>query len=166
MSILLTAIGATSAALLELSLFPYLQLGGASPHLVAALAVIVAIAWGFEAGVTWAVAGGFTLDVLAGRPLGSTVFALLIVTGGALGFARGLMRLRAVAPVIAVPGLTLIYSVLLLFLMSSLRAPIPVADAGAALGPGLAYDFVLGLLLGPLVVAIHDRRLAVERVDW
>jgi rod shape-determining protein MreD len=166
MSILLTAIGATVAALLEFSLFPYLQLGGAVPHLVAALAVIVTIAGGFEIGMTWAVAGGVALDVLAGRPLGMSVFVLLLVAGGALAFARGLMRLRAVAPIVAVPGLTFVYSILLLFLMSTLRSPIPVPDPVTAVAPGIAYDFLVGLVLGPLVVAVHDRRIAEERVDW
>jgi hypothetical protein len=32
--------------------------------------------------------------------------------------------------------------------------------------PGAAYDAVLGVLFGPLIVSIRDRRGLEERVDW
>lgn len=32
--------------------------------------------------------------------------------------------------------------------------------------PGVIYDAVLGVFLGPLIVNAHDRQLVVERVDW
>jgi hypothetical protein len=41
-----------------------------------------------------------------------------------------------------------------------------VADPIGTFVPGALYDGVLGLILGPLVVSIHDRRTQVERVDW
>jgi hypothetical protein len=32
--------------------------------------------------------------------------------------------------------------------------------------PGLVYDVVLAAVVGPLIVAVRDRRLEQERVDW
>jgi hypothetical protein len=32
--------------------------------------------------------------------------------------------------------------------------------------PGAVYDAVLGAVIGPLTVAVHDRRMEQERVDW
>ena len=83
MTLLLAAVGATVAALFELTVTTYLRVGGVQPHLVLVLAVIVTIAVGLEAGLVWAFVGGLALDVLAQRPLGSTAFALLLCVGGA-----------------------------------------------------------------------------------
>jgi hypothetical protein len=32
--------------------------------------------------------------------------------------------------------------------------------------PGAVFDAALGALVGPLAIAIHDRRMEQERVDW
>ena len=49
---------------------------------------------------------------------------------------------------------------------NALRATIPVTDPIAAILPGAIYDAVLAGLIGPLAVAIHDRRADEDRVDW
>src|SRR4029077_1130282 len=65
MTQLFAAIGATAAALIELSLVPYLRIGDAHPHPVLVFGVIWTIAVGLEAGLVWAVVGGVVLDSLA-----------------------------------------------------------------------------------------------------
>ncbi len=166
MTLLLAAVGAVLTALLELSVGPYLRIGDASLHPVLILAVVVAIAISLEAGLVWAFVGGLALDVLAQRPLGSTTFALLLCVGSASVLARSFARLRPVVPVVAVFILSLGYSMILFVVLGALSAPIPIADPVAALFPGAVYDAVVGAVVGPLTVAVHDRRAAEDRVDW
>jgi rod shape-determining protein MreD len=166
MTLLLAAVGATVTALLELSVGPYLRVATAQPHLVLILGVVVTVALGLEAGLTWGFLGGLVLDVLAQRPLGSTAFALLLCVGGAYIAGRISARLR---PIITIPAtllLSLLYSMTLFLAFNALRATIPVADPAGAILPGAVYDAVLAALIGPLVVSIHDRRASDDRVDW
>ncbi|MBI2763142.1 MAG: rod shape-determining protein MreD [Chloroflexi bacterium] len=166
MTQLLAAIGATVAALLELSLVPYLQIGDAHPHPVLVFGVIWTIVAGMESGLVWAVVGGVMLDSLAARPLGASVFALVIAVGISVLISRTVIRIRPIAPVIAVPIVSLVYSMILLNLIAAIRPPVSVTDPVAALMPGAAYDAVLGLLFGPLALSIRDRYRPEERVDW
>lgn len=166
MTLLLAAVGATVAALFELTVTTYLRVGGVQPHLVFVLAIIVTIAVGLDAGLVWAFVGGLALDVLAQRPLGSTAFALLLCVGGASIFGRVFSRLRPIAPIIATLILSIVYSMTLFALFSALHAPLPVADPLSVIAPAAVYDAILAMLIGPLAVSIHDHRAQVERVDW
>lgn len=166
MTLLLGAVGAVVTALLELTVTPYLRIGTAQPHFVLVLGVIVAIAVGFETGLVWAFVGGLALDVLAQRPLGSTTFALLLCVGGASILARSLARLRPVVPILAVFLFSLGYSMILFATFGALGAPPPTDDPFSMVVPGAVFDAVLGVLIGPLAVAVHDRRMEQERVDW
>ena len=166
MSLLLAAVGATVAALLELSVGPYLRVATSQPHLVLVFGVVVTVALGIEAGLAWGFVGGLVLDVLAQRPLGSTAFALLLCVGGAHVLGRLVSRLRPIVPIPATFILSVLYSMTLFLAFNALRATIPVADPAGAILPGAVYDAVLAALVGPLAVSIHDRRVAEERVDW
>jgi len=166
MTLLLAAVGAVLTALVELSVVPYLRIGDATLHPVLVLGVVLTIAFGLEVGLVWAFVGGLALDVLAQRPLGSTAFALLVCVGAAYVLARSFSRLRPIVPIVSVFILSLGYSMILYFILGALHAQIPVADPVAALFPGAVYDAILGAAIGPLVVTIHDRRAAEERVDW
>ncbi|MEO8463687.1 MAG: rod shape-determining protein MreD [Chloroflexota bacterium] len=166
MTYILAAIGATIAALAELSLVPYLRFGDAYPHPVLVFGVIWTIAVGIEGGLVWAVVGGILLDSLAGRPLGLSVLSLVLAVGITGIIARTFIRLRPLAPVIAVPIVSLAYSMILLGLLAAIRPPVTIADPLATFMPGAAYDAVLGLVFGPLILSIRDRLRPEERVDW
>jgi rod shape-determining protein MreD len=166
MTLLLAVAGATIASLVELTVGPYFRFGGAQPHLVLVLAVVVTVAVGFEAGIAWAFVGGVFLDVLAQRPLGSSAFALLLAVGGASVLAALFSRLRPVVPIFAVVALSFVYSMSVYVTYGALRAQIPSSDPAAVLVPGIAYDALLAALIGPLAVALHDRRSEQERADW
>ena len=166
MRYLLAAVGATAAALVELSLVPYLGVGGAHPHPVLVFGVIWTIAIGLESGLVWAFVGGIALDSLATRPLGISSLSLLLSLGGASLIGRSFVRIRPLAPIISIPVLSLVNSMILLGLLAAVRPPVTVADPLAAFMPGAAYDAVLGVLFGPLLVSIRDRRILEERVDW
>ena len=164
MSLLLAGIGATVVALLEASLAPHLVVGNANLHPVLVLAVIWTIAAGFERGLVVAFVGGLVLDILFTRPLGASAFALLIAVGGATLIVQPMSRIRTLAPIVAVPILSLVTSMLIYVLTSSSGAT--VADPVSTFIPGAVYDGLLGLVAGPLIVSIHARRTQVERVDW
>ena len=166
MTLLLAAVGAVVTALIELTVVQYLRIGSAHPHPVLVLAVIVTIAFGIEAGLVWAFVGGLALDVLALRPLGSTAFALLLCVGATSLLSRGLAHLRPIVPIVAVFLASLAYSMILYVLFEALGIPPATTDPLSAVFPSAIYDAVLGVIIGPLTIAVHDRRLEQERVDW
>lgn len=166
MGLLFAAIGATVAALFEASVVPYLAAGDAAPHPVLLGGVIWTIAAGIDRGVTWAFVGGLVLDSLLDRPLGGTAFALLVAVGGAALVARPFPRLRLVAPVVAVPILSLVYSMILVGVAAALQPGTTYPGVGAFL-PDALYDALIGMFVGPLAVTLRDRRAASsERAEW
>ena len=166
MTQLFAAVGATLAALVEVSLVPYLSIGDAHPHPVLVFGVIWTIASGLEAGLIWAVVGGIVLDSLLSRPLGVSAFSLVAGIGATIVIARSVIRIRPVAPIIAVPVVSLVYSATLTALLSAIRPPVGLSDPLASFMPGATYDAVLGLVFGPLLLSIKDRFRPEERVDW
>jgi rod shape-determining protein MreD len=166
MDVLFAAIGATLVAVLEIGLDRFITIGSAHPHPVLVLGVVWTIVVGIDSGIVWAFIGGVVLDVLTGRPFGASSIALLLAVGGAYVFSRSLFRLRALAPVIATPVLSLAYSLALFVLTSGARQAVAAGVNADVLIPGALYDTVLAVLLGPLAVSVHDRRLAEERLEW
>lgn len=166
MSLTLAAVAAVVAALFELTVFPYLSIGGATPHPVLVLGIVWAVAVGVEGALVWAFVGGLALDVLAQRPLGMSAFALLVAVGGSAVLANLLGRFRILAPVLATAILSPVYSLTLITILGALRPPVPLADPVAAVMPGVIYDVVLAAVIGPLAVAVSMRRREAERVDW
>ncbi|HTK45731.1 MAG TPA: rod shape-determining protein MreD [Patescibacteria group bacterium] len=166
MSLLFAAIGAVLTALAEVTLGQYVAVGSATPHPVLVGGVIWTIAAGIDRGITWAFVGGLALDSLLGRPLGVSSFALLVAVGGATLIAQPFPRLRLVAPIVAVPLMSVVYSSVLLGITTAVQQTSLVSDPLTLLAPGALYDSVLGLFIGPLVVSFHDRRAVTERVDW
>lgn len=166
MDVLFAAIGATLVAVLEIGLDRFIAIGSAHPHPVLVLGVVWTIVVGIDSGIVWAFIGGVVLDVLTGRPFGASSIALLLAVGGAYVFSRSLFRLRALAPVIATPVLSLAYSLALFVLTSGARQAVAAGVNADVLIPGALYDTVLAVLLGPLAVSVHDRRLAEERLEW
>jgi rod shape-determining protein MreD len=108
MTLLVAAIAATVAAIVELTVTPYLRVGDAQPHFVFVMAVVWTVAVGLDSGLVWAFVGGLALDTLAQRPLGSTAFALLIVVGATAVIGRSLARIRPVVAIIATLLLSLV----------------------------------------------------------
>ena len=112
MSLLIAAVGAILAAVVESSVFTQLPVGGIKPDVVFALTMAVAMVMGFEDGMVMAFTGGLMLDLLLPeRPVGSSILTLLVVTAICLLVARATEppRLIVIAadhvrPVVRVPG--------------------------------------------------------------
>jgi rod shape-determining protein MreD len=157
MTLLVAAIAATVAAIVESTITPYLRVGDAQPHLVFVLAVVWTVAVGLDGGLVWAFVGGLALDTLEQRPLGTTAFALLVAVGLTAALARPLHRIRPVVAIIATALLSLLYSMTLIVLFSVLRPAAALTDPLRLIAPGVVYDVILAAILGPLAVSIHDR---------
>lgn len=160
------AVGALLAALLETSVLSELSIGGAKPDLVFALAIVVAMAVGFEDSLAWALVGGLVLDALTGRPLGATALALLIVTGMAALLSRVTGSPRALSVGAVAFILTWLFQAVLLAILS-ITAGIAMSSIPVQLFLIIA---ILNGLLAMLSVlgtrAIYQRFGAAERVEW
>jgi rod shape-determining protein MreD len=166
MQLVIAAALAVVAALAEFTIVPYLKIGDAVLHPVLVFGVIWAIAGRFEAGLAWAIAGGLALDILGQRPLGSSAFSLLVAIGIASVIGGLLGRVRVIAPVIATAVASPVFTMLLLLTTTALTSASLSPGAFASVLPSTAYDVVLAALVGPLTVAIVQRRQNTERVDW
>ena len=167
MSLPVAALGAVVAALLELSIVPYLRIGSAQPDLVLVLAITWTILIGIEGGLVWAFLGGLVIDILAPRPLGSTAFVLLVCIGVAALLGRVLEPVRIAAPVIITFVVAILYAALFLIVYGALRSPIAVPDPVSAVLPRAIYDTVLAALIGSTALWwLERRRTERERVNW
>jgi rod shape-determining protein MreD len=167
MSLLIAAVGAILAAVVESSVFTQLPIGGVKPDLLFALTMAVAMVMGFEDGMVMAFTGGLMLDLLLPeRPVGSTILTLLVVTGLALLVARATEPPRLMVIAITTFALSFVYQALLLLLLA--------LTAGIAIGAWPLTSFAFIGLLNALVatVAAWVMRAVLlrfgpsERVDW
>ncbi len=166
MRLTLAAVGAVVAALLQVTIVPYLRIGDAQPDLVLVFVVTATIAGSVEAGLLSAFMGGLIIDLLAPRPLGMTAFMLLLSVGLAALLGRALDRVRYLVPALAVFLGSILCSVLFLVLYGALRERIPVADPVRASVPDAIYSTVVALIVGPIAVGLRRRSAERERVAW
>jgi hypothetical protein len=54
----------------------------------------------------------------------------------------------------------------LFVLLGALGSSVAIKDPVAVLAPGVVYDAVFAVVIGPLAVALHDRYADEERADW
>lgn len=150
-----------SAALVQVTWAPHLELYGAFPNLV--LATVVCITWigGPRAGLVWACSGGLLLDLTAPGPLGPHAIAL--VSGAyAVGFwVRNVPNASLVQPALAATVASALYSLILIGTDDTLGLPVPPLGLALQLAAAAcAYNAVLVTLA---LVAL--RRLAVKRTE-
>jgi len=167
MSVLAPAVGAVLAAILESSVLTHLQVGSVKPDLVFAMGVAVAMVLGFESGMSWAFAGGVTLDLLLpGRALGSTALTLVLVTALALLVARAAWPPRIAVVAGTTFALTFVYQLLLL---AVLALTVAVSVAGLALTSLVLIGLANTIIAAISVVAVRalDLRFGEpERMAW
>jgi len=166
MSLAVAAIGAVVAALLNLTIAPYLIVGGAQPDFVLISAVVWTVVAGIEGGLIWAFIGGLMIDFLAPRPLGMTAFTLLICVGLAAVIGRGLQQFRYVTPILAVFVCSVVNSLLFLLVYGAIRGPLAAPDPVGAILPAAIYNTLIAAVVGPLAVVVAARRQPRERLDW
>jgi cell shape-determining protein MreD len=159
------AVGAGIAALLELTIASRYQIAGAQLQLSLVLAITVTLVFGFQHGMTWAFVGGISLDAFAMRPLGSSVFEMLIVVALAAVAEPLVSRSRYPGCVIAVAALTPVFLVISDMTTGLLSPPAPPIQMTNRIAAALANG-MLAAIAAPLVIGIKRRAEQRERVLW
>jgi len=168
MQVALAVVGSIVAALLDSSVAPFATIAGARPDILLVSSLAVAVTIGSEAGFVWAFAGGLTLDMLTapGRPIGSTVVALLVATGFATMVARVAGRNHVITAVAVTFPLTFVYQLALGMLVATALGGIPLNDPLAGALPVAFENTVLAV---PLALAGRwswMRWGAHDRIEW
>jgi rod shape-determining protein MreD len=166
MSLTLAAVGAVVAAVLQLTIVPYLGIAGAYPDLLLVVAVIATFAWSTEAGMTLAFVGGLMIDLLAPRPIGLTAFTLLLSTGIAAVIGRVVQRGRVLTPIVLIFALSFVTDLTFLALFAALQDKLDVGDPVQLILPSAIYSTAIAVVLSPLAMAINKRFADRERVAW
>jgi rod shape-determining protein MreD len=161
----LAAVGAGIAALLETTTGSRYQLAGSQIQFVLVLAVAITVVFGFEEGMSWAFVGGLMADFLTLRPLGSTVFELLVVVGVADLSVPIISRARYPGCIVAVLILTPVYLVISDMVAVLLTPPAPTLRLSSLIIAALANALVAALIT-PLVIGLKSRAERRERVLW
>jgi rod shape-determining protein MreD len=168
MSLVLAAVGAAVAALIQSSILPFTAAGGAGLDLVLVLAVVWTMSVGLDGGLVWAVLGGLIIDVLLMRPLGLTAFVLLLAVGAA--WIVGRVTPRAFYPVVVITTAVTagIASILTVILFGVLRGLPAGVDPFAQAVPTGMFAGIAAALIAPIPLIIRRRRFGdeTERVDW
>jgi len=168
MQVALAVVGSIVAALLDTSVAPFATIGGARPDILLVSSLAVAVTVGSEAGFVWAFAGGLTLDMLSapGRPIGSTVVALLVATGMAAMIARVAGRNHVVTAVAVTFPLTFLYQLVFGLLVAAALGGIPLSNP---LGGALPVAIENTVLAVPLALAGRwswRRWSTQDRIEW
>jgi len=161
MSLLIAAVGAVLASLLETSVLPELHL---QIDLVLVFAVTSAMVLSIEEGLLWAFLGGITLDLLVAgdRPLGLTALSLLLTTGGGILIARLTQPPRVLVVMVSVLALTYLYHALLGVFIAATQG---LSLEGLSF-PSLTVTAVLNMLIaGLLARAISVMRMRMTPVE-
>jgi rod shape-determining protein MreD len=166
MSLVLAAVGAAVAALIQSTIIPFVAGGGAELDLVLVLAVIWTMVASLEGGLVWAFLGGLVIDVLLMRPLGLTPLILTLAVGIAWLIGRAFPRAFYPAIVVAAALLGGAASVLTVVLLGSLTGA-RAGDPSGAVVPAVLFDGLAAALLTPPGILLRRRfRPDVERMDW
>lgn len=166
MTVVFAAFGSIVLAVAELSIAPHFVVLGARPHPVLLGVVFVTMLIGIEPGLVAAFLGGLGLDVLTGRPIGASSFALLLCAAITAMLALPGPRVRSALAVGAVFPVSLIFSFLLFGIMGTLGTPIPTHDPIGLLLPGAVLDLVIALVLVPFMALARRHRRVEPRVTW
>jgi rod shape-determining protein MreD len=168
LSLVLAAVGAAVAALIQATVLPFAAAGGGGLDLVLVIAVVWTMALGLEGGLVWAFLGGLVIDVLLMRPLGLTAFIDLFAVGAA--WVIGRVFVRALYPVIVVTAATLatLAAPLTVLLYQALRDVPGSVDPTAGLVPSTILAAIVAAGAAPIALALarRTRDEEAERVDW
>jgi rod shape-determining protein MreD len=168
LSLVLAAVGAAVAALIQSTVLPFAAAGGGGLDLVLVIAVVWTMALGLEGGLVWAFLGGLVIDVLLMRPLGLTAFIDLLAVGAA--WVVGRVFVRALYPVIVVTAATLaaVSAPLTVVLYQALRDIPGDVNPAAGLVPATVLAAIVAALAAPFAIGIARRTRVEEaaRVDW
>jgi rod shape-determining protein MreD len=156
MGLVLAAVGAWVAALIDVTIASRFQFAGAQLQILLVFGIVLTLVSSFESGITWAFVGGLFADMLGMRPLGSTVFALLVAVGAASLIGRLLLSVRPLDAVVSVIVLTPLYLMLVDMTTALLSPPAPTLRVADLLSAALV-NTVLGALITAVLYIVRRR---------
>ena len=156
MGFVLAAVCAGIAALLEVTIASRFQFADAHLQLLLVVGIVLTLVSGFESGMAWAFVGGLFVDMLGMRPLGSTVFALLVAVGAASVMGRLLSSIRPLDAVVSVLVLTPLYLMVVDITTAFLRQPAPALRLTDLVAAALV-NTVLGALIAAAFYVVKRR---------
>lgn len=168
MSLVLAAVGAAVAALIQSTVLPFAAAGGGGLDLVLVIAVVWTMALGLEGGLVWAFLGGLVIDVLLMRPLGLTAFIDLFAVGAAWVIGRVFVRALYPVIVVAAAALATLAAPLTVLVYQALRDVPSGVDPTAGLLRSTILAAIVAALAAPVALAFARRTHGeeAERVDW
>jgi rod shape-determining protein MreD len=168
LSLVLAAVGAAVAALIQSTVLPFASAGGGGLDLVLVIAVVWTMALGLEGGLVWAFLGGLLIDVLLMRPLGLTAFIDLLAVGTAWVIGRVVVRARYPVIVVAAAVLATMATPLTVILYQALRDVPGGVDPTAGLVRSTILAVIVAAFAAPIALAFARRSRVedAERVDW
>jgi rod shape-determining protein MreD len=166
--LVLAAVGAAVAALIQATVLPFASTGGGGLDLVLVIAVVWTMALGLEGGLVWAFLGGLIIDVLLMRPLGLTAFIDLLAVGAAWIVGRMLAHLLYPAIVVTAGLLAALAVPATVLLYQALRDIPPDVDPLAGVLPSGIAAALLAAVTAPIAMAVarRTRTEEVERPVW
>jgi cell shape-determining protein MreD len=159
------AVGAGMAALLESTIVSRYQIVGAQLQISLVFVIAATIVFGFEEGIAWAFVGGLCLDFFAMRPLGSSVFVLLVAVALVMVSEPLLSRSRYAGCVIATLFVTPIFLIVSDITTGLLHSSAPPLHLTGLVAAGLANAGVAAVL-SLLLIGIKRRAENRARVLW
>ena len=159
------AVGAGIAALLESTIVSRYQIVGAQLQMSLVFVIAATIVFGFEEGIAWAFVGGLCLDFFAMRPLGSSVFVLLVAVALVMVSEPLLSRSRYAGCVIATLFVTPIFLIVSDITTGLLRSSAPPLHLTGLVAAGVVNAGVAAVL-SLLLIGIKRRAENRQRVLW
>lgn len=166
MHTVITIVILAGAAVLQAALAPYVKISGVHPDLVLVLVLGWVILRGWADGLTWAVVGGLSLDLLSGAPFGVLTLATVAAAVTASLFHGRTFGSSIVLPLSLTLPLSLLFNGLALALLAVLGRPIAWNEAFfSKLLPGAIFNTMVMMVVFPLLYLLN-RLLTPKRLSF
>lgn len=154
-------------ALLQASFVSHIAVRGILPSIVLIAVVNWGILRGADQGMLWAFIGGVMLDFYSGYPFGTSTVALVVVAS-LVSLGEGtFIRTHALLPLLTVLGATLLYYLIVLFVLQSAQQPVDWVRIMRYIAlPAGVYNAVLNIVGYPLMRRLDARVYPVPRANW
>lgn len=153
--------------LLQAGLVSHLGIRGIVPSILVVIVVDWGILRGTDEGMLWALLAGICLDVVSGWPFGTSAVALVIVAS-LVSLGEGtFMRTHALVPIGTVFAATVLYFVIVLFVLQSTQHPVDwnAAIRGIIL-PTAFYNAAMNIPGFRFAEWLEARIYPMPRANW
>lgn len=154
-------------ALIQAGLVTHLAIRGIVPSILVVTVVDWGILRGTDEGMAWALIAGIWVDIISGLPFGTSAVALVIVAS-LVSLGEGtFMRTHALVPLGTVFAATVLYNLIVLFVLQSTQHPVDWTSAlqGIIL-PAALYNTVLNIPGFRFAQWLEGRIYPTPRANW